>query len=108
MVVSVPDSGFVTCFVRLPAVANVKLPVVKGKLRVGKVVRVTKGAWTPYPQDLDYAWYANGTLIKSAHRQWFKVTKKQLGKRLVVQVTASAPSHQPVMVRTARTAKVRR
>ncbi|WP_374456230.1 hypothetical protein [Nocardioides sp.] len=90
----------------LPAVANVKAPVVKGKLRVGKVIRVTKGAWTPYPQDLDYAWYANGKLIKGARRQWFKLTKKQLGKRIVVQVTATAPSHQPTTVRTARTAKV--
>ncbi|MDR7252700.1 hypothetical protein J2X46_001676 [Nocardioides sp. BE266] len=92
----------------LPVIANTTLPTVKGKLRVGKVVRVTKGAFTPYPQDLDYVWYANGKVIKNAHRQWFKLTKKQKGKRLTVEVTASAPSYQPVTVRTPRTEKVRR
>ncbi|WP_374456220.1 hypothetical protein [Nocardioides sp.] len=90
------------------AVANDRLPVVKGTLRVGKVIRVTKGAWTPYPEDLDYAWYANGKRIRGAHRQWFKLTNKQLGKRIVVQVTASVPAYQPFTVRTRRTARVTR
>lgn len=92
----------------VPVIANDRLPVVKGKLRVGKIVRVSKGAWTPAPTDVDYAWYANGKRIRGANRQWFKLTTKQEGKRLVVEITARAPSHQPLTVRTKRTEKVRR
>ncbi|KQV65740.1 hypothetical protein ASC64_12575 [Nocardioides sp. Root122] len=92
----------------MPVMANHRLPLIKGRLLVGRTVRVTPGSWTPDPSRLDYAWYAGGRLIKRADRPRFTLTRKQLGKRLTVRVTASAPSYQPLTVRTARTAKVRR
>jgi hypothetical protein len=92
----------------MPVITNQRLPLIKGRLLVGRTVRVTKGSWTPYPSWFDYAWYASGTLIKRADRPRFTLTRKQLGKRLTVRVTASAPSYQSLTVRTARTAKVRR
>ena len=91
----------------LPSLVNAKAPQVKGKLRVGKIVRVTKGGWTPYPKDVDYTWYAGGKVIKGAHRQWFKLTRKQVGKRLRVEVTVSAPSYADTTLRTRRTDKVK-
>ncbi len=87
---------------------NDRRPVVKGTLRVGKVVRVTKGSWTPAPADLDYTWYAGGRRIRGAHRQWLLLREKLVGKRLTVEVTASAPAYEPLTVRTPRTGKVRR
>lgn len=87
---------------------NDRRPVVKGTLRVGKVVRVTKGSWTPAPADLDYTWYAGGKRTRGAHRQWLLLRGKLVGKRLAVEVTASAPSYESLTVRTPRTSKVRR
>ncbi|QSR32153.1 hypothetical protein CFI00_16890 [Nocardioides sp. S5] len=90
------------------AVVNHRLPLIRGILRVGRTIRVTKGIWTPAPSRLDYAWYASGRLIKRADRPRLTLTRKHLGKRMTVRVTASAPSYQSLTVRTARTAKVRR
>lgn len=89
-------------------VVNHRLPLIRGILRVGRTIRVTKGIWTPAPSRLDYAWYASGRLIKRADRPRLTLTRKHLGKRMTVRVTASAPSHQSLTVRTARTVKVRR
>lgn len=92
----------------VPVLVNDRRPVVRGTLRVGKVVRVTKGRWTPSPTDLDFTWYAGGRRIRGAHRQWLMLRERLVGKRLTVQVTASAPSYQSLTVRTPRSGKVRR
>lgn len=89
-------------------IVNERLPRIKGTLRVGRVVRVTTGAWTPYPKKLTFRWYAGKRAIKGATRQRFTLTKKQAGKRLRVVVTASAPKHESLAVTTKRTGKVRR
>lgn len=90
------------------SMVNKRLPLIKGTLRVGRVVRVTTGAWTPYPKKLTFRWYAGKRAIKGATRQRFTLTKKQAGKRLRVVVTASAPKYQSLAVTTKRTAKVKR
>lgn len=92
----------------VPVIASDRAPKIKGKLKVGKVVRVTKGSWTPYPRDLDHTWYAGGKVIKNADRQWLRLTRKQVGKRLTVVVTASVPGYESLTVRTDRTRKVTR
>ncbi len=90
------------------SMVNKRLPRIKGTLRVGRVVRVTTGTWTPYPKKLTFRWYAGKRAIKGATRQRFTLTKKQAGKRLRVVVTASAPKHESLAVTTKRTDKVRR
>ncbi|KRF34650.1 carboxypeptidase-like regulatory domain-containing protein [Nocardioides sp. Soil805] len=90
------------------AMDNVVVPRIKGTLRVGRVLRVTAGSWTPDPATLTYTWYARGKVIKKATHRRFRVTEKQLGKRLRVTVTAAAPGHLPLSVKTARTARIRR
>lgn len=92
----------------VPAVVNERLPRIKGTLRVGRIVRVTVGEWTPYPKRLKFRWFAAGKPVKGATHQRLKLTKKQAGKRLRVVVTASAPKHEPLAVTTKRTGKVRR
>jgi hypothetical protein len=91
-----------------PTMTVVRLPRIKGIVRVDSVVRVTTGEWSPYPQSLRYQWFAKGKPIKKATHRRFRLTDKQLGKRLFVRVTAAAPGHTPVSVTTARTARVRR
>ena len=64
----------------LPTIASTTMPTSRascgGQGHPGDQGRLL----TPYPEDLDYAWYANGTLIKGG--QPVQLTKKQLGKRL--------------------------
>ena len=87
---------------------NEVLPRIKGTPRVGRTVRVTTGDWTPYPEKLSFRWYAGGKAIKGATHRRVTLTKKQLGTRLVVRVTASAPGYESLTVRTRRSDRVRR
>jgi hypothetical protein len=82
---------------------NDRLPKIKGTLRVGKTVRVTRGEWTPFPATITYTWFAGKQVFQEGDRRWAKLTKKQAGKRLRVQVTVSAPSYADLVLRTKRT-----
>jgi hypothetical protein len=81
-------------------------PRIKGKLRVGRTVRVTTGTFTPSPTTVSVAWYANGKVIKNATKKRLTLKKKYLGKRLTVVVTASAPSFESYSVRSRKSHKV--
>lgn len=81
-------------------------PRIKGKLRVGRTVRVTTGTFTPSPTTVSFVWYANGKVIKNATKKRLTLKKKQLGKRLTVVVTASAPSFESYSVRSRKSHKV--
>lgn len=87
---------------------NERLPRIKGQLVVGRTVRVTTGDWTPYPRNLTFAWYAGGKLVKGAMHRRLRLTARQVGKRMVVRVTATAPGYEPLVVRTRRSDRVRR
>jgi hypothetical protein len=86
--------------------ANDERPRIKGTLRVGRTIRATTGTFTPSPTTLSYAWYANGKVIKNATKKRLTLKKKQLGKRLTVVVTASAPTYETFSVRSRRSSKV--
>lgn len=88
-----------------PSVANLRLPAIKGKLVVGKRVRVTTGTWTPADVELRFKWFAGKQVFRTTDRSWVRLTKKQAGKRLRVEVTAVAPGHDPITIRTKRTKK---
>jgi hypothetical protein len=81
-------------------------PRVKGNLRVGRIVRVTAGTFTPSPSTVTFVWYANGKVIKNATKKRLTLEKKQLGKRLTVVVTASAPGFEPFSVRSRKSHRV--
>ncbi|CUR56639.1 exported hypothetical protein [metagenome] len=81
-------------------------PRITGKLRVGRTVRVATGTFTPSPTTVSFVWYANGKVIKNATKKRLTLKKKQLGKRLTVVVTASAPSYESFSVRSKRSPKV--
>lgn len=85
------------------SVANLRLPLIKGRLVVGKRVRVTTGTWTPATVELEYRWFAGKQAFRTSDRPWVRLTRKQAGKRLRVEVTAVAAGHEPLTVRTKRT-----
>ena len=90
-----------------PAIANIVRPRVKGDLRVGEVLRVDLGRWTPKPTSVKYQWFAKGTAIHGATHRKFTPTHKQLGKRLSVTVTAKAVGYAPRTLTTPRTGRIK-
>lgn len=89
------------------AVALRSKPRIKGTARVGEVVKVTTGSWTPAAVTLAYQWYAGSKKIKKATHKKLKLTTKQVGKKLTVKVTASRAGYVPLTVRTKPTGKVK-
>lgn len=68
-------------------------PKVKGTVRVGKVLTVSKGRWSPSPTKVAYRWKVNGKSVKGGTRPSLRLTKKMAGKRVQVTVTVSRPQH---------------
>lgn len=76
-------------------------PVVTGKARVGRSLRVSTGRWTPTPTAFAYQWYRNGRAIARATGRTHRVVKADRGKRLTVRVTARRSGYTSASARTA-------
>ncbi|HEY0644845.1 MAG TPA: hypothetical protein VGD39_15565, partial [Nocardioides sp.] len=83
-------------------------PRIKGVAKVAKVLKVTKGTWTPSTVTKKIQWLANGKRIKGATKNKLRLTKKLAGKRISVRVVASAPGLTSLKITTKRTKQVRR
>lgn len=88
------------------AVTVVKKPRIRGAIKVGQRLRVTKGSWNPTSVTRKMQWLANGKKIKHATKNRLRLTSKLLGKRISVRVTATATGRTPLTVRARRTQKV--
>lgn len=89
-------------------VRNMAAPVLLGKPRVGRNLRLRAGPWSPYRLRLEYRWLANGKPIRGAHGTTYRPRARDVGKRLSVRVTGSFPHYVPLTVTTARTGRVSR
>jgi len=75
--------------------ANIGVPVVLGKLRVGQKLTSTAGTWTGGPTKFTFSWQRcdasglNCVAIAKARRSAYTTTPDDLGSTLVVIVTAS-------------------
>lgn len=70
-------------------------PKVKGTLKVGKKLTVSKGTWTS-GTTFTYQWYAGGKAIKGATKSTLKLTKSQKGKTIKVKVTGKKSGYTTV------------
>lgn len=102
------DAVLGTPVVQTRAVTNVTRPRIRGTLKVGKVVRVTRGEWAPSTVTLSYQWYAGHKAVARATHRRLALTRKLVGKRLKVLVTAQAPGYLLGWSWTRPTARVRR
>lgn len=102
------DAVLGTPVVQTHAVVNTARPRVRGTLRVGKVVRVSRGEWAPSTVTLSYQWYAGSKAVAHATHRRLAVTRKLAGKRLKVLVTAQTPGYTTTAVWTKPTNRVRR
>ncbi|WP_353713578.1 hypothetical protein [Arthrobacter sp. K5] len=64
-------------------------PRITGTARVGYMLTVVPGAWTPAPVTLRYQWYRSGVAIAGATRSTYKPAAADRGKTLTVRVTGA-------------------
>ena len=79
---------------------------VAGKARVGKVLRLKMGRWTPTLVQFRYQWYRNGHRIAGATKKTYRLTAKDRRKRIEIRVVGTA-GDQSLTIRSPRTARVR-
>ena len=91
----------------LTAVTHVVRPRIKGTVRVGQVVKVSKGQWVPSTVNRKYQWYAAGRAIAHATGRRLTLRAKHVGTRLTVRVKAWAPGYRQAIVWTKPTSRVK-
>ncbi|MGI5189118.1 hypothetical protein ACQEVI_13355 [Promicromonospora sp. CA-289599] len=89
-------SGYTTKTVISPATAAVMAgvfvaptPTIAGSARVGSVLQVYRGTWTPLPSTVTHQWRIDGRPVAGATRSKFRVPTSARGKRVSVVVTGS-------------------
>jgi len=88
-------AGYVTASVRSSAPSAVGAgnfaagqPVLSGIPRIGQVLTVSAGSWSPTPATLSYQWYRSGSPISGAVGTSYQVVAADVWKTITVTVTA--------------------
>lgn len=76
--------------------------------RVGQILTVRTGTWTPSDLTFSYQWYRGATTLDGATGATYQVQAADLGSRLRVQVTGGKDGLSPATRLTSWTAKVAR
>lgn len=88
------------------SIKNEKLPVIKGKAKPGKKLKVTKGSWNA-SVTVRYQWLRGAKAIKGATKASYRVSKADRGKKLKVKVTATKAGWKSKTV-TSRAVKIKK
>ena len=64
-------------------------PRVKGKLRVGSILKAARGSWSPSALTFRYKWLRNGKAIPGATAKTYHLRRRDRGDHISVRVTAS-------------------
>lgn len=83
-----------------------RAPAVVGEQRYGRTVRATPGRWSTTPERVRYQWLRAGKPIRGATRPRHTLGVADVGQRVRVLVTATAPGYTRATARSARTAPV--
>ncbi|WP_244929639.1 hypothetical protein [Nocardioides sp. W7] len=81
-------------------------PRIVGKAKVGRALRARAGSWGPGRVTLRLTWFRNGTKVRTGTA--YRLTRRDVGKRISVRVTGSRQHFDTVTVRSAKTARVTR
>ncbi|MCL2787393.1 MAG: hypothetical protein FWD59_02705, partial [Micrococcales bacterium] len=90
----------VKAFVKAPA------PKIKGKAKVGALLWVKAGSWSPSAK-LSYQWYRDGVKVAKATKSVYKARKADKGKKLTVVVTAKKAGFTTAAKASKATKKIR-
>jgi surface antigen len=107
--ISESSSSWPTAFIHVGDVSlqNTARPTVTGVPQVGVKLTASPGTWSPADATFSYQWYAAGVPVTGATRRAFTPGADQLGKRLRVQVTATAGGGQTEVATSTATPSTR-
>lgn len=77
-------------------------PTISGSTRVGSILRVSTGTWSPRPS-FSYAWYADGRPISGATRSAYTPTGADRGKKITVSVRTYRAGYGTALRRSSST-----
>jgi hypothetical protein len=103
--VGVPVRTSATAPVGRGSIVARERPQVTGKPIVGRMLRVVAGRWAPADVRVSYAWFADGELAGKGPR--LVLTRRHLGSRLTVKVTATSAGYRPKVLTLRSTGVVR-
>lgn len=88
--------GFATTDPTSPVVVGAspratRAPAVSGTAKLGSTLRASSGTWDVPGALLAYTWLRDGKAIPGANGRSYKPTRSDVGKRVAVRVTATAP-----------------
>lgn len=69
-------------------------PKVRGSLRVGSMLSVQRGTWSPQPTRYRYQWLRDGQVVKGATNAHYRVTAKDRHHRISVRITLKASRYE--------------
>ncbi|GAA4678128.1 DUF3152 domain-containing protein [Nocardioides nanhaiensis] len=95
-----------TARVQRGTMTNRRPPVVIGEQRYERTLRVTAGRWSTTPTRLRYQWLRAGKPIRGATGARYRLGVDDVGQRVRVLVTATAPGYTRGTARSARTGPV--
>ncbi|MFI2361501.1 hypothetical protein [Promicromonospora sp. NPDC019610] len=87
--------------------ARTSAPTISGTVRVGQTLTANRGTWSPTPSVVTYQWRANGAPIAGATSRTYRLTTKEHGKLISVQVTGRKYAYLPASRLSGATAKVK-
>jgi hypothetical protein len=101
---AVPEDTTVTAKVFTTA----PVPTISGVAKVGNTLGLDTGSWKPWPAGaaFSFQWYADGKAISGATKNQYKIAASDVGKKLTVSVTATAPEYDTATKTSDPTAKV--
>jgi hypothetical protein len=102
---AVADSAF-TSRVRAATMVSRERPRLRGVRRFGHTLRATTGTWSPRPTKVRYQWLRGDRPIRRATGARYRLRPVDVGRRISVQVRATAVGHT-WGVRRSRPATVR-
>ena len=74
--------------VRKATLTNRQRPTITGERRFGSVLRATPGRWSSAPDVLRYRWWRDGSPVRGARGQTYRIAPGDVGHRVKVSVRA--------------------
>jgi hypothetical protein len=80
--------------------SSIVRPKLSGTAKVGKVLRVSTGTWSPAATSYDYTWYRSGRKITGATASRYTLTRADVGTRVQVRVRGHRGGYANGLYRT--------
>lgn len=82
-------------------------PTISGTPRVGQTLTANRGTWSPTPSTVTYQWRAEGRAIPGATSRTYRLTAKEHGKNISVQIVGRKYAYLPATRLSSATSTVK-